>query len=239
MTVVDAHKGPVRWRVELTGRAAHSSMPHLGVNAIAYAGSADRRACAHGSGAESGRARRALRSALDHASGDADRGRHRLQHRAGAVLVRLGDPRATRLRSDVARRAAEAPRRGDMPARDAPRRARGRHPHRHHQPGAGLRRRYHLGDRPARPAARAGRTRRSPSPTARKPACSRTAAPRPSSSAPATSPRRTRPTSSSPFPSWTSACGSSSAWRTGPRHDACPASPAHRSGLMRSPGISS
>ena len=38
MTVVDAHKGPVRWRAELTGRAAHSSMPHLGVNAIAYAG---------------------------------------------------------------------------------------------------------------------------------------------------------------------------------------------------------
>jgi acetylornithine deacetylase len=38
MTVVDAHKGPVRWRVELTGRAAHSSMPHIGVNAIAYAG---------------------------------------------------------------------------------------------------------------------------------------------------------------------------------------------------------
>ena len=38
MAVVDAHKGPVRWRVELTGRAAHSSMPHYGVNAIAYAG---------------------------------------------------------------------------------------------------------------------------------------------------------------------------------------------------------
>jgi acetylornithine deacetylase len=37
MTVVDAHKGPVRWRVELTGRAAHSSMPHYGVNSIAYA----------------------------------------------------------------------------------------------------------------------------------------------------------------------------------------------------------
>ena len=30
MSVVDAHKGPVRWRVELTGRAAHSSMPHYG-----------------------------------------------------------------------------------------------------------------------------------------------------------------------------------------------------------------
>jgi acetylornithine deacetylase len=38
MAVVDAHKGPVRWRVELIGRAAHSSMPHYGVNAIAYAG---------------------------------------------------------------------------------------------------------------------------------------------------------------------------------------------------------
>jgi len=38
MGVVDAHKGPVRWRVELTGRAAHSSMPHYGVNAIAHAG---------------------------------------------------------------------------------------------------------------------------------------------------------------------------------------------------------
>ena len=38
MTVVDAHKGPVRWKVALVGKAAHSSMPHLGVNAIAYAG---------------------------------------------------------------------------------------------------------------------------------------------------------------------------------------------------------
>ncbi len=38
MTVVDAHKGPMRWVVQLTGKAAHSSMPHLGVNAITYAG---------------------------------------------------------------------------------------------------------------------------------------------------------------------------------------------------------
>ncbi|MBO0766647.1 MAG: acetylornithine deacetylase [Hyphomicrobiaceae bacterium] len=38
MMVVDAHKGPMRWVVRLTGRAAHSSMPHLGVNAITYAG---------------------------------------------------------------------------------------------------------------------------------------------------------------------------------------------------------
>ncbi len=38
MSVVDAHKGPMRWSVEVTGKAAHSSMPHLGVNAITYAG---------------------------------------------------------------------------------------------------------------------------------------------------------------------------------------------------------
>jgi acetylornithine deacetylase len=38
MAVVDAHKGPARWRVEVRGRAAHSSMAHLGVNAITYAG---------------------------------------------------------------------------------------------------------------------------------------------------------------------------------------------------------
>jgi acetylornithine deacetylase len=37
MTVVDAHKGPVRWHVEVRGRAAHSSMAPLGVNAITYA----------------------------------------------------------------------------------------------------------------------------------------------------------------------------------------------------------
>ena len=38
MTVVDAHKGPMRWACEVTGKAAHSTMPHLGVNAITYAG---------------------------------------------------------------------------------------------------------------------------------------------------------------------------------------------------------
>ncbi|HEX2840615.1 acetylornithine deacetylase [Hyphomicrobium sp.] len=37
MAVVDAHKGPVRWHVEVIGRAAHSSMAHLGVNAISVA----------------------------------------------------------------------------------------------------------------------------------------------------------------------------------------------------------
>jgi acetylornithine deacetylase len=37
MTVVDAHKGPVRWGTDVIGRASHSSIPHLGVNAISYA----------------------------------------------------------------------------------------------------------------------------------------------------------------------------------------------------------
>lgn len=34
MKVVDAHKGPTRWNVTVTGKAAHSSMSHLGVNAV-------------------------------------------------------------------------------------------------------------------------------------------------------------------------------------------------------------
>jgi len=37
MSVVDSHKGPVRWHIEVRGRAAHSSMAPLGVNAIAVA----------------------------------------------------------------------------------------------------------------------------------------------------------------------------------------------------------
>lgn len=38
MSVVDAHKGPARWRITVKGRAAHSSMAPLGVNAVSYAG---------------------------------------------------------------------------------------------------------------------------------------------------------------------------------------------------------
>ena len=38
MTVVDAHKGPVRFNVDVTGLPAHSSMAHLGVNSIHVAG---------------------------------------------------------------------------------------------------------------------------------------------------------------------------------------------------------
>ncbi len=39
MGVVDAHKGPARWEVDVTGRAGHSSMAHLGVNAVEAAAS--------------------------------------------------------------------------------------------------------------------------------------------------------------------------------------------------------
>ena len=108
MGVVDAHKGPVRWRVELTGRAAHSSMPHYGVNAIAYAGRLIGELAAHGGGAQGLDPQPALRSAVDDDAGDADRGRHGLQRRAGALLVRLGDAGAAGLRSDDAGPAAEA-----------------------------------------------------------------------------------------------------------------------------------
>jgi acetylornithine deacetylase len=38
MGVVDAHKGAARFRTTVTGREAHSSMPHIGVNAIHMAG---------------------------------------------------------------------------------------------------------------------------------------------------------------------------------------------------------
>jgi len=38
MTVVDAHKGGARYRIELTGHPVHSSKAPLGVNAVTYAG---------------------------------------------------------------------------------------------------------------------------------------------------------------------------------------------------------
>ena len=38
MTVVDAHKGGARYRIELTGHPVHSSKSPLGVNAVTYAG---------------------------------------------------------------------------------------------------------------------------------------------------------------------------------------------------------
>ena len=38
MGIVDSHKGATRFRTTITGREAHSGMPHLGVNAIHFAG---------------------------------------------------------------------------------------------------------------------------------------------------------------------------------------------------------
>ena len=83
MTVVDSHKGPVRWHVEIKGRAAHSSMAPLGVNAIAVAGKLLRELSRHRARVEAAPAGSALRSALRHAAGDAHRRRHGDQHRAG------------------------------------------------------------------------------------------------------------------------------------------------------------
>ena len=51
---------------ELTGRAAHSSMPHYGVNAIAYAGRLIGELARMEEELKAGAAQRALRSALDH-----------------------------------------------------------------------------------------------------------------------------------------------------------------------------
>ena len=67
MGVVDAHKGPVRWRVEVTGRAAHSSMAHLGVNAITYAGRLLAELGRMEEELKAPAAQPALRSALDYA----------------------------------------------------------------------------------------------------------------------------------------------------------------------------
>ena len=38
MSIVDSHKGATRFHTTITGREAHSSMAHIGVNAIHYAG---------------------------------------------------------------------------------------------------------------------------------------------------------------------------------------------------------
>ena len=62
MAVVDAHKGPMRWVVKVTGKAAHSALPHLGVNAITYAGASAGRACPHRGGAQGRRA--AIRASI-------------------------------------------------------------------------------------------------------------------------------------------------------------------------------
>ena len=114
MTVVDAHKGPMRWVVRVTGKAAHSSMPHLGVNAVIYAGHLLGELARIEAELKETDLEPALRSALHDPAGHADRGRERLQHRAGGVLVRLGDPPPARFRRPCARCALPALRRGAM-----------------------------------------------------------------------------------------------------------------------------
>jgi hypothetical protein len=110
MGVVDAHKGPVRWRVELTGRAAHSACH---VQRHPSRAAPPRRARPHGRELKSGRASyfdppwTTLQAQIEAA--------YRLQRRAGAVLVRLGDPRC---RASIAALERRSLRRGNV-CRDA------------------------------------------------------------------------------------------------------------------------
>ena len=142
--MVDAHKGPVRWRVELTGRAAHSSMPHYGVNAIAYAGRLI---------GELLRMEEELKARPRNPRFDPPWTTMQVTQIEGGTASNIVpvpcwfgwetralpgfDPMT--LRAPAGRFAAE------MPARDAAPRARGRHRDHRHQPRAGLRRRYQAG----------------------------------------------------------------------------------------------
>jgi acetylornithine deacetylase/succinyl-diaminopimelate desuccinylase-like protein len=105
MGVVDAHKGPgaLARRGDGTCRAFEHGASRRQRHRLrrSPAGGAG----AHGGGVEGAAARSALRSALDHPAGNGNRRRHGVQHRAGAVLVRLGDSRAARLRLQAPRRA--------------------------------------------------------------------------------------------------------------------------------------
>ena len=76
--------------MKVTGKASHSALPHLGVNAVTYAGVLLGELARIEEELAGLELRPALRSALHHAAGDADRGRKGVQHRARGVLVRLG-----------------------------------------------------------------------------------------------------------------------------------------------------
>ena len=209
----------MRWSVEVTGKAAHSSMPHLGVNAITYAARLLGELARMEEELEDAAAQSALRSALHQPAGDRDRRRHGLQHRAGAVLVRLGDPAPAGLRCHRARPAPAHVRGGAMPARDAAAGAGDGHRHRDRQRGAGLRGRCQIRPRPARPETRRTerhlrrllRHRSQPVPGGRRAV------------------RRHRPRQHRPGPhaqrisarqpSWRNASPSSAAWRTGRRRE--------------------
>ena len=126
MDVVDAHKGPVRWSVDVTGRAAHSSMAPLGVNAITYAARLLGEIEAIEKDLRDGAAEPAFRSALSDTAGHRDRRRHRLQHRAADLPFRFRGARAPRARRRSHRTAPAGLRRDTLPSRDATRCAGGR-----------------------------------------------------------------------------------------------------------------
>ena len=108
MAVIDAHKRIDAYRTRVTGREAHSSMPELGVNAIAAAAALDRRARAHRRRHRGEAERRALRAALLDRDGRHHRRRHGAQHRAQDLRVSMAGAQPA---SGRARRRAARPRR--------------------------------------------------------------------------------------------------------------------------------
>ena len=221
MTVVDAHKGPVRWKVSLTGKAAHSSMPHLGVNAITYAGRLL---------GELERMEEELKALPPDNRFDPPYTTLQVTEIAGGTASNIvpvpcsfgweirrlpgfdGMSLDKRLRAFAAEHCLPEMQRAAPETTIC---------HRNRQRGAGVPRRSQVRHRDRWRRSSPSRTTRSPSATPRRPACSRRAARRPSSSAPATSPRRTPPTSSSRSPSSPSAWRSSAASPTGPRARPC------------------
>ena len=116
MQVVDAHKGPVRWRVDVKGRAAHSSMATLGVNAITYAA----RLVGEIERIEAGLKRTArnerFKPPYPTLQVTETRRRNGNQYHSCCLRFRLRDPRAARSRSGCDRSAVAALRRDGMPA---------------------------------------------------------------------------------------------------------------------------
>ena len=179
MKVIDTHKRIDAYRTRVTGREAHSSMPELGVNAIAAAAALIGELERIGADIAAKQNDIALRAALLDGDGRHHRGRHGPQHRAQDLRVPMagaqpasggagrGAARPHRLRQDrvVAAHAA-----GDQG---------GRHRHRDRRLGPGLRRRAGFAGGGAGARADRHRSRPTPCPTPPRQACSsRPAAPR-------------------------------------------------------------
>ncbi len=98
MNVVDAHKGPIRWHVDVTGRASHSSMPHLGVNAISYGARIIHELLTIEAELKTGQLNPRFTPAYNTLQVTQITGGTAFKHHASAVLVRMGDATPARLR---------------------------------------------------------------------------------------------------------------------------------------------